>query len=111
MITAERDQPEIDFAVPMIDIDPPPRATPRASRGRGRPGVCPTPGITAAGRARGGAITTRGGGRNGRSVACGPGQVRLRAGAIDAHHQTVRERAVPPFSRPHARPNEPGRPF
>ena len=56
MITAERDQPEIDFAVPMIDIDPPPRATPRASRGRDRPGVCPTPGITAVAAAPGAAI-------------------------------------------------------
>ena len=50
-----RDQPEIRTP-PMIST-PHPGLHPGHHGGRGRPGVCPTPGITAAGRARGAPIT------------------------------------------------------
>ena len=87
---------------------------------RARGGVGPTRGITASGPARGVPHP----GHHGRRPCPGWGLSRPRvggetvgrlpggpsAGGSDrcAPLQTVRERAVPPFSRPHARPNEPG---
>ena len=53
-----RDQPEIDPADGIsLMLTPHPGLHPGHHGGRGRPGVCPTPGITAAGRARGAPIT------------------------------------------------------